>query len=251
MTDTLRPVTVWDAPTRWFHWINFVTILALTFLGLVMLFKAELGISSMETRVALKQAHTIAGYVFVLNLLWRIVWAFIGNRYSRWDAILPTGGFLQAARVYVASIRAGEPQQYAGHNPLARLVLTAILLLLLVLAGSGLIRAGTDILYPPFGSAAKEFLGNTTVDGAPLTPFNLDKADPEKKRRFDAFRKPVGTVHLYAAYLLWLLIVMHVTAVVITDIREGGAIISAMFTGKKMLSGKAPDAPDGGAGMEK
>jgi cytochrome b len=242
MNDTLRPVAVWDAPTRWFHWINFVTILVLSFLGLVMLFKADLGITSMETRVALKEVHTITGYVFLLNLLWRMVWAFIGNRYARWNAILPTAGFMQAARAYVASIRSGHPQQYAGHNPLARLALTAILLLLLVLAGTGLIRAGTDILYPPFGSTAKEFLGNTTVDGAPLTPFNLDKADPEKKARFDAFRKPVGTIHLYAAWLLWLLIAIHVAAVVITDIREGGAIISAMFTGKKMLSGKAPDA---------
>lgn len=242
MNDDPHPVAVWDAPTRWFHWINFVSILVLTFLGLMMLFKAELGISSMETRVALKQAHTIAGYVFVLNLLWRIVWAFIGNRYARWDAILPTGGFTHAARAYVASIRAGHPQQYAGHNPLARLALTAILLLLLVLAGTGLIRAGTDILFPPFGGAAVAYLGDTTVDGVPLTPFNLDKADPDRKKNYDAFRKPVGTIHLYAAYLLWLLIVIHVAAVVITDIREGGAIISAMFTGRKMISGKAPDA---------
>lgn len=242
MNDSPHLVAVWDAPTRWFHWINFVTILVLTFLGLVMLFKADLGISSMETRVALKQAHTITGYVFVLNLLWRIVWAFIGNRYARWDAILPTGGFTHAARAYVASIRAGHPQQYAGHNPLARLALTAILLLLLVLAGTGLIRAGTDILFPPFGGAAEAYLGKTTVDGVPLTPFNLDKADPDRKKSFDAFRKPVGTIHLYGAYLLWLLIVIHVAAVVITDIREGGAIISAMFTGKKMLSGKTPDA---------
>ena len=240
MTETPRPVAVWDATTRWFHWINFTSILVLSFVGLVMLFRRELGITEMETRVAIKQVHVIAGYVFVLNFLWRIIWGFIGNRYARWRAILPSSS--KATREYVASIRAGHPQQYAGHNPLGRLSLTAMLVLMLVMAASGLTRAGTDLLFPPFGGAVESYLGGTTVDGEPLTPLNLDKADPERKKGYDALRKVAGTIHLYTAYLLWLLIVIHIAAVVVTEIREGGGIISAMFSGKKMLSGKTHDA---------
>lgn len=240
MTETPRPVAVWDATTRWFHWINFASILVLTFVGLVMLFRLEFGITEMETRVALKQVHVIAGYVFVLNLLWRIVWGFIGNRHARWRALLPASP--SATRAYLAELRAGRAPRYAGHNPLGRLSVTAMLALMLVMAASGLTRAGTDLLFPPFGAAVEAYLGGATVDGEPLTPFNLDQADPERKKRYDAVRKVAGTIHEYAAYLLWLLIVIHVAAVVVTEVREGGGIVSAMFSGKKMLSGKPPDA---------
>lgn len=240
MTENPQPVAVWDATTRWFHWINFASILVLTFVGLVMLFRRELGITEMETRVAIKQVHVIAGYVFVLNLLWRIVWGFIGNRYARWRALLPASP--AATREYLAGLRAGRAPRYAGHNPLGRLSVTAMLALMLVMAGSGLTRAGTDLLFPPFGGAVEAYLGGTTVDGAALTPFNLDQADPKKKKRYDAVRRIAGATHEYAAYLLWLLIAIHIAAVVVTEIREGGGIVSAMFSGKKMLSGRPPDA---------
>jgi cytochrome b len=40
------------------------------------------------------------------------------------------------------------------------------------------------------------------------------------------------------------MLLLHIAAVIVTDKREGGAIISAMFTGKKYLSGRPQDATD-------
>jgi Ni/Fe-hydrogenase 1 B-type cytochrome subunit len=37
MTE-LRSYPVWDAPTRWFHWINALCIVVLTALGLAILY---------------------------------------------------------------------------------------------------------------------------------------------------------------------------------------------------------------------
>jgi len=37
------------------------------------------------------------------------------------------------------------------------------------------------------------------------------------------------------------LIIVHIFAVVVTEVREGGSLISAMFTGNKVLSGKPAD----------
>ena len=37
------------------------------------------------------------------------------------------------------------------------------------------------------------------------------------------------------------LIIVHIAAVVFTEVREGGSIISAMFSGRKVLSGKPVD----------
>jgi Ni/Fe-hydrogenase 1 B-type cytochrome subunit len=50
-------------------------------------------------------------------------------------------------------------------------------------------------------------------------------------------------VHEFGFYALAVLIVLHLVAVVATEIHEGGSITSAMFTGRKILSRRPPDAP--------
>jgi len=104
-------------PTRVFHWLNFLTIISLIFVGLIMLFKKELGITGIEAKVGLKEVHVIIGYVFLFNFAWRILWGFIGNRYARWYQVLPPKGFKDTLKNYIASIKQGQPQQYAGHRP--------------------------------------------------------------------------------------------------------------------------------------
>ncbi len=129
---TFREYVAWDAPTRWFHWINVLAVLGLIATGLVILTGSQLGISP-EGKVALKSVHVTFGYVMALNLLWRFVWAFFGNRYARWRAVLPGGpGFITASSAYAASFFSGEPQQYVGHNPLARIGVALLFLLLLI-----------------------------------------------------------------------------------------------------------------------
>ena len=125
----LKSYAVWDAPTRWFHWINALCVIGLAALGLMILNDGGLGISN-AGKVALKTVHTWVGYVLALNLLWRFVWAFLGNRFARWREILPGGpGYIHALRTYVASFLAGHPEQYLGHNPLARVSVAALFLL--------------------------------------------------------------------------------------------------------------------------
>jgi len=239
--SNLKMYKVWDLPTRLFHWINFTCVISLIFLGLIMLYKKELGISSVEAKIALKEVHVIIGYIFVLNLGFRVLWGFAGNRYARWRTILPGKGFLQAVHDYRASLAAGKPQQFLGHNPMGRLAITAMLLLLIVMAGSGLIRAGTDIYYPPFGAYVAEFVAAPDTDPASLIPYDPTGTITEKTDRLNAFKKPFGLIHLYCAYILMFIIVVHITAVVYTEVRAGGGLISAMFTGKKVLSGKPAD----------
>lgn len=44
-------------------------------------------------------------------------------------------------------------------------------------------------------------------------------------------------------YLLAAAIVLHLVAVVVTEVHEGGSITSAMFTGRKIFTRRPPDAP--------
>jgi cytochrome b len=58
-----------------------------------------------------------------------------------------------------------------------------------------------------------------------------------------AFRGPFVKVHEVTFYLLAAAVVLHLIAVVVTEVHEGGSITSAMFTGRKILTRKPPDAP--------
>src|SRR5512140_2385883 len=77
----------WDVPTRWFHWINALAVIGLIATGLVILNDGVLGLSA-SGKILLKSVHVSLGYVMAVNLLWRFVWAFFGNRYARWRSVL-------------------------------------------------------------------------------------------------------------------------------------------------------------------
>ena len=237
----LRSYAVWDAPTRWFHWINALCVVGLVAVGLVILNAGGLGITN-AGKITLKTVHTWVGYVFALNLLWRFVWAFLGNRFARWREMLPGGpGYLHALRSYLASFLAGHPEQYLGHNPLARLSVAALFVLVLVQAVTGLVLAGTDLFYPPFGHWIAQWVAAPGVDPASLVPYSPDLYDKAAWDSMRAFRKPFAVTHVYAFYALTVLVVVHVVAVVLTEIKEGGSIVSAMFTGRKIISGRPAD----------
>ncbi len=238
---TFHEYRAWDVPTRIFHWVNFTTVICLIIFGLIMLFKKELGITGIDAKVGLKEVHVIFGYIFVLNLAWRILWGFIGNRYARWSNLLPGKDFISNIQHYIQSVKSGESEQYIGHNPLGRLAVIFIFLLLVIMAVTGLVRAGTDIYYPPFGSAVLEYIAEPGADLDSIKPYIADGTDKDKAAKLKAFKGPFGKVHIYTSYVLMFMIVLHIFFVVRTEIREGGGLISAMFTGKKVLTRKPAD----------
>lgn len=240
MTD-LKAYFVWDVNIRRFHWINLLCVLGLVAVGVVILNGKALGVST-EGKILLKTVHVWIGYVFAVNLLWRLIWAFIGGVHARWQAILPGGqGYMRELRAYITDVRAGRPRQYLGHNPLGRIAVSLLLLLLLVQAVTGLVLAGTDLFYPPIGSWIAGWIAGPGIDPATLAPYAKDMYDAVAYEAMRAFRKPFITVHYYGFYLLLGLILVHIMAVVVTELREGGNLISAMFTGRKILNEKPVD----------
>jgi Ni/Fe-hydrogenase b-type cytochrome subunit len=197
-----RAYLVWDAPTRWFHWINAISVIGLIATGLVVLNGDMFGLSS-DGKVALKSVHASFGYVMAINLIWRFVWAFFGNRYARWRAVLPGGaGFMAALRAYVASFLSGEPLQYIGHNPLARIGVSVLFLLLLVQVATGLVLAGTDLLWPPFGRLFAEWIAAPGVEPGVIQPGASDLIDKTAYQSMRNFRAPFVEVHEITFYLI-------------------------------------------------
>jgi len=237
----IKVYEVWDAPTRWFNWINFLCVAALIAIGVAILNDKALGLDD-GGKILLKTTHVWFGYVFTVNLLWRMIWAFAGNRHARWSAIVPGGrGYWRSVRDYASGLCSGRPQQYLGHNPLARISVLLLFVLLLIQAVSGLVLAGTDIFYPPLGSWIAGWVAAPGVDPASLQPYTPSLYDEAAWQEMRSFRKPFVTAHYYCFYATVLMIVLHIAGVVMTELKEGGNIVSAMFTGKKTLTGKPAD----------
>lgn len=244
---TLTEYRVWDRSQRIFHWINFLAVLTLAGIGIVILNADALGIPDDPGMIALKSAHVYVGYVFALNLLWRIIWAFVGGPYARWGALLPGGrGFGRRLGVFVSGLFSRGTPAYLGHNPLARIFLTVLLALLLVQAATGLILAGTDVYMPPFGGMFREWAAGATHDPALVAPYAPETVNADAYAGMRAFRSPIVTIHETNFFVLATLIVIHVIGAVIAEFTEGGGVISSMFTGRKVHS-RMPEDPDPGS----
>ncbi len=228
---------VWDRTTRWFHWVNVLCVLALAALGLAILNEKAFGVSA-EGKVLLKTLHVYVGYVLAANLVWRLIWAFFGGQHARWKSLLPLGrGYASELRLYIRGLVNGNAPSYLGHNPLGRLMVSLLFLLLVTQAATGLILAGTDLYKPPFGGAIAEWV--TAGDPEKLSqlkPGSKEYVDPAAYDDMRSFRKPIITTHLYSFYVLMAAIFLHILGVVVTEVREKNGLTSAMFSGEKVLS---------------
>jgi cytochrome b len=118
----LRPVRVWDLPTRAFHWLLAVAVVGCVVTG-------KIGGNAMVW-------HMRLGLLVMALLLFRLVWGFIGGHWSRFVS------FLFPPRHVVAYLR-GEHAPGArfdvGHSPLGALSVFALLALLIAQVATGLV----------------------------------------------------------------------------------------------------------------
>lgn len=112
-------VRIWDLPTRVFHWLLVVCVVGLVVTG-------NIGGSAM-------QWHFRMGYVVLSLLLFRLVWGFVGGRWSRFLV------FVRSPGVVLRYLKGqSTPDMEAGHNPLGALSVLGLLTVGLVQVSTGL-----------------------------------------------------------------------------------------------------------------
>ncbi|MDE2616005.1 MAG: cytochrome b/b6 domain-containing protein [Burkholderiales bacterium] len=110
-------VRIWDLPTRLFHWL-----LALCVIALVT--TAQLGYMEWHFRL---------GYAALTLLVFRLLWGLCGGRWSRFAA------FVYSPVTLWHYLRGqGDPAHAVGHSPTGALSVFALLFFLLAQAGTGL-----------------------------------------------------------------------------------------------------------------
>tara|TARA_R100001143_G_scaffold32201_2_gene31077 strand:+ start:606 stop:1379 length:774 start_codon:yes stop_codon:yes gene_type:complete len=234
----LHEEQIWDRSIRIFHWMNVLCVLALIVIGSAILNASSLGVSS-EGKITLKIMHAYVGYVFAFNLLWRLVWGFVGSSRARWGAVMPfSKSFRSDLKEWLHGVRTGHPPEYRGHNPAARLMLLFLYILLVGQMATGLVLAGTDLYFPPFGHEFAEWATGAGEDHSRLVglvPGAKEMLDPQGYAAMREFRAPFIEIHKVFFWLLLVSAFLHVLAVVVEEVRFGSGLVSAMISGKKVF----------------
>lgn len=117
-------IRLWDLPTRLFHWLLVLAVIAAVVSG-------QLGGNLIEV-------HGKIGLAIVGLITFRLVWGFAGSTYARFAQFFPTPARI---KVYLKGEWRG-----LGHNPLGGLSVFALIFLLTVQVTSGLF-SNDDIAF--------------------------------------------------------------------------------------------------------
>lgn len=114
---------VYDLPTRIFHWL---------FAGLFVC--AFMIAKTVDDESPVFSYHMLAGLLLGFVVLLRIIWGFVGTRYSRFASFaLHPKDLID----YFKGIFSGEKRKYSGHNPASSWATLAMIGFALGLAFSG------------------------------------------------------------------------------------------------------------------
>ncbi len=94
---------IYDLPTRLFHWL---------FAGLFV--AAFLIAKTVDDESSLFSYHMLAGLLLGVVVLLRLIWGFVGTKYSRFASFALHPRDLMT---YFTTILSGEKRKWTGHNP--------------------------------------------------------------------------------------------------------------------------------------
>jgi cytochrome b len=188
---------VWDLPTRIFHWTLAFCVFGLLITGFT-------GGDAMPW-------HYRFGYGVLILLLFRLVWGFIGGKWSRFAS------FIYAPSNMIRYLKGqGDPLHSVGHNPLGAFSVFAMLALLLAQVSTGLI---SDDEISAAGPLTK-FVSNATVSLA------------------SGYHVTIGKI------VVIFLIVTHVVVILFYLYKKRENLIKPMLHGDKLLAASTPASAD-------
>ncbi len=135
--EASKPVLVRDLPVRLFHWALVATVAVL----------AVTGFFGEENWLPV---HIWAGQVLAVLVIFRLIWWFVGGRYSRLSTY-PLS--LKAVKAHIAGLLRGENPLRAGHNPVGAWNIVIMITLLTLLVITGYVTLGGQELQGPLSTA--------------------------------------------------------------------------------------------------
>jgi cytochrome b len=193
-----RRITVWDLPTRLFHWALVTLFVALWITG---------------TEPSVLGLHVWIGEAVLVMLLFRIAWGFVGSRHSRFGDFIVGPRAVLAHLAEVAAIARRGPSAapkeppHAGHTRLGGWMILTLLTLLLLECVTGLFSTRRHV-----------------VDG------------PLRHLVDDGFSRVLTIIHSGTFNVLMALVIVHICAAFFYLLRKRENLIFPLITGRADLS---------------
>ncbi len=128
-----KKVYVWEVPVRLTHWLNVLSILTLAVTGIYIGAPYIFATNENQFIMAkMRYFHFIAGYIFMICVLVRVYWLFVGNQYAKWDQFIPVS---EERRRNIAGTTSfycflrSECPHVVGHTGLAGLAYVALFII--------------------------------------------------------------------------------------------------------------------------
>ena len=217
--DAVFPVYVWELPVRIWHWVMAAAMVVLAITGyLIGAPPPTLGGEAIDHYLFgyIRFAHFAAAWVFAVFFALRVIWAFVGNTYSRELFVLPVAmlkgewwrGMFGQLRYYLFLNREAKP--WAGHNPLAAagmFFMYVIGTVFMIVTGFALYGEGLgqqSWIFQAFSSWVLPLLGSS---------------------------QNVHTLHHLGMWYLLCFVLIHLYMVVREDILGGETLVRMMVNG--------------------
>jgi len=220
-------VYVWEQPVRWFHWINALSITVLSVTGYLIAHPPAF-LNSGEASAGfwfgkVRFTHFLAGYLLTANFLFRLYWAFAGNKYASWRNFLPltkrqireVGDVLKVDILQASD----QPVHALGHNAVAYFTYagTGVLTVFQIISGFALYAPTSGSWFP------RLFTWITPLFGS------------EQNLRLFHY----GTMWGFVVFTL-----IHLYLCVYHDYVEGHGVISSIIGGWKFMEKHKIAAPE-------
>jgi Ni/Fe-hydrogenase 1 B-type cytochrome subunit len=157
--------------------------------------------------------HLLSGFAFIAAILIRIVWMFIGNRWSHWNQFIPTtkerlGDMIATARYY--GFMAWSAPPHIGHNAMAGSAYAAVFGMAAVEISTGL------ALY-------SQVLGNRTLGF--FVGWITRVVDIQWLRE----------IHFLLMFGFWMFFVHHLYTCILVAVEEENGLMESIFSGYKFV----------------
>ena len=207
-------VYVWEWPVRFAHWIIFTTIVSLSITGYYM--HSPFVIPHGRTAyvmATMRFVHLLSGFAFIAAILIRLVWMFIGNRWSHWDQFIPTTkkrvrDVIATARYY--GFMAWSAPPHIGHNAMAGSAYAAVFAMALIEIFTGL------ALY-------SQVLGSRTVSF--FFGWIPHLVDIQWLRE----------IHFLVMFGFWMFFIHHLYTCILVAVEEENGLMESIFSGYKFV----------------
>ena len=189
-------VKAWDPLVRVFHW-SLVFFFLLAFV----------------TEDDWMNLHVWAGYAASMLIGFRLLWGLIGTRNARFLTFVKSPAVVKR---HLRDMLSLKPSHYLGHNPVAAVMVVALLVSITLIAFSGMVLIASEGQGPLAGTLFAGLNGEVMEE-----------------------------IHEFFANFTLLLVFAHVGGVVVSSFMEGENLVRAMITGRKKARAQWADVDPG------